>query len=95
VEAARTDPGAMDLVVTSAARLAVAGDTVLLSPAAQSFDMFRNYPARGDALAAAVSRLAASPKGRGAAWTEERGSLRPSDEGRRRAKAPRRRKGTE
>ena len=26
--------------------------------------------------------------GRGAAWTEERGSLRPSDEGRRRLKAP-------
>src|SRR6516225_6122691 len=31
------------------------------------------------------------PKGRGAAWTEERGSLRPSDEGRRRLKAARRR----
>jgi UDP-N-acetylmuramoylalanine--D-glutamate ligase len=95
VEAARTDTGAMDLVVTSAARLAAPGDTVLLSPAAQSFDMFRNYPARGDAFAAAVARLAASPKGRGAAWTEERGSLRASDEGRRRGEAPRRRKGTE
>jgi UDP-N-acetylmuramoylalanine--D-glutamate ligase len=58
VEAARTDTGAMDLVVTSAARLAVPGDTVLLSPAAQSFDMFRNYPARGDAFVAAVGRLA-------------------------------------
>jgi UDP-N-acetylmuramoylalanine--D-glutamate ligase len=58
VEAARTDTGAMDLVVTSAARLAGPGDTVLLSPAAQSFDMFRNYPARGDAFAAAVGRLA-------------------------------------
>jgi LPPG:FO 2-phospho-L-lactate transferase len=43
------------------------------------------------ALALAMD-LASSPKGRGAAWTEERGSLRPSDEGRRRAKAPRRRK---
>jgi uncharacterized protein (TIGR03083 family) len=31
------------------------------------------------------------PKGRGADWTEERGSLRPSDEGRRRLQAPRRR----
>jgi UDP-N-acetylmuramoylalanine--D-glutamate ligase len=31
---------------------------VLLAPAAQSFDMFRNYPARGDAFAAAVGRLA-------------------------------------
>ena len=28
------------------------------------------------------------PEGRGAVWTEERGSLRPSDEGRRRLKAP-------
>jgi hypothetical protein len=27
------------------------------------------------------------PAGRGAAWTEERGSLRPSDEGRRRLKS--------
>ena len=50
----------MDLVVTEAARLAVPGDTVLLAPAAQSFDMFRDYPARGDAFAAAVSRLAHS-----------------------------------
>ena len=60
VEAGRTDTGAMDLVVTEAARLAVPGDTVLLAPAAQSFDMFRDYPARGDAFAAAVSRLAHS-----------------------------------
>ena len=60
VEAARTDTGAMDLVVTLAARLAAPGDTVLLSPAAQSFDMFRDYPARGDAFAAAVGRLAES-----------------------------------
>ena len=60
VEAVRTDTGAMDLVVTEAARLAVPGDTVLLAPAAQSFDMFRDYPARGDAFAAAVARLAAS-----------------------------------
>jgi UDP-N-acetylmuramoylalanine--D-glutamate ligase len=57
VEAVRTDTGAMDLVVAAAARLARPGDTVLLAPAAQSFDMFRNYPARGDAFAAAVGRL--------------------------------------
>ena len=50
----------MDLVVEEAARLAVPGDTVLLAPAAQSFDMFRDYPARGDAFAAAVGRLADS-----------------------------------
>ena len=60
VEAASTDTGAMDLVVAAAARLAGPGDTVLLAPAAQSFDMFRDYPARGDAFAAAVRRLAGS-----------------------------------
>jgi UDP-N-acetylmuramoylalanine--D-glutamate ligase len=58
VEAVATDTGVMDLVVAEAARLARPGDTVLLAPAAQSFDMFRNYPARGDAFAAAVGRLA-------------------------------------
>jgi len=58
VEAVRTDTGAMDLVVAEAARLAAPGDTVLLAPAAQSFDMFRDYPARGAAFAAAVARLA-------------------------------------
>jgi UDP-N-acetylmuramoylalanine--D-glutamate ligase len=59
VEAGGTDTGVMDLVVGEAARLAEPGDTVLLAPAAQSFDMFRDYPARGDAFAAAVRRLAA------------------------------------
>jgi UDP-N-acetylmuramoylalanine--D-glutamate ligase len=47
-------------VVAQAARAARPGDTVLLAPAAQSFDMFRDYPARGDAFAAAVARLAAA-----------------------------------
>jgi UDP-N-acetylmuramoylalanine--D-glutamate ligase len=59
IDVARTDTGAMDSVVDTAAGLAVPGDTVLLAPAAQSFDMFRDYPARGDAFAAAVRRLAA------------------------------------
>jgi UDP-N-acetylmuramoylalanine--D-glutamate ligase len=59
-EVAGTDTGAMDLVVAQAARHAQPGDTVLLAPAAQSFDMFRDYPARGEAFAAAVARLAAS-----------------------------------
>jgi UDP-N-acetylmuramoylalanine--D-glutamate ligase len=58
-EASGTDTGVMDLVVAEAARMAAPGDTVLLAPAAQSFDMFRDYPARGDAFAAAVRRLAA------------------------------------
>jgi UDP-N-acetylmuramoylalanine--D-glutamate ligase len=57
VEAVRTDTGAMELVVAEAARLALPGDTVLLAPAAQSFDMFRDYPERGDAFAKAVARL--------------------------------------
>jgi UDP-N-acetylmuramoylalanine--D-glutamate ligase len=60
VEVAKTDTGAMDFVVRAAAELARPGDTVLLAPAAQSFDMFRDYPARGAAFAAAVRRLAAA-----------------------------------
>jgi len=60
VEVTSTDTGVMDLVVTQAAALAQPGDTVLLAPAAQSFDIFRGYPARGDAFAAAVKRLAAA-----------------------------------
>jgi UDP-N-acetylmuramoylalanine--D-glutamate ligase len=57
VEVAGTDTGAMDIVVKAAAGMAEPGDTVLLAPAAQSFDMFRDYPARGEAFAAAVRRL--------------------------------------
>jgi UDP-N-acetylmuramoylalanine--D-glutamate ligase len=64
-EVAGTDTGVMDLVVAQAARMAQPGDTVLLAPAAQSFDMFRDYPARGDAFAAAVGRLAAATQGSG------------------------------
>ncbi len=58
VEVSGTDTETMELVVKAAAELAEPGDTVLLAPAAQSFDMFRDYPARGDAFAAAVRRLA-------------------------------------
>jgi len=55
-----TDTGVMDQAVAQAAAAARRGDTVLLAPAAQSWDMFRDYPARGDAFAAAVHRLADS-----------------------------------
>jgi UDP-N-acetylmuramoylalanine--D-glutamate ligase len=58
IEVARTDDGAMLEVVRSAAGLARPGDTVLLAPAAASYDMFTGYAARGDAFAAAVERTA-------------------------------------
>jgi UDP-N-acetylmuramoylalanine--D-glutamate ligase len=49
----------MDEAVTHAARVARSGDTVLLSPACASLDMFRDYAHRGDVFAQAVRRLAA------------------------------------
>ncbi len=58
-ELSSTDTGVMDEAVAQAAAAARRGDTVLLAPAAQSWDMFRDYPARGAAFAAAVARLAA------------------------------------
>jgi UDP-N-acetylmuramoylalanine--D-glutamate ligase len=47
----------MDEAVQLAARAARAGETVLLSPACASLDMFRDYGHRGDEFAAAVRRL--------------------------------------
>jgi UDP-N-acetylmuramoylalanine--D-glutamate ligase len=49
----------MEDAVRLAARLARPGDTVLLSPACASFDMFPDYRARGEAFRAAVRGLAA------------------------------------
>lgn len=60
VEVASTDDGAMGEVVRAAAELAGPGDTVLLAPAAASWDMFDNYRHRGDAFAAAVRALPGS-----------------------------------
>ncbi|MFG3440433.1 UDP-N-acetylmuramoyl-L-alanine--D-glutamate ligase [Nonomuraea sp. NPDC047897] len=54
------DTGTMNRVVSEAARLASPGDTVLLSPAGASLDMFTGYPARGEAFARAVRELKAA-----------------------------------
>ena len=53
-----TDDRAMVEVVRAAAGIARPGDTVLLAPAAASYDMFRGFAARGDAFAAAAREVA-------------------------------------
>ena len=47
----------MDEAVAKAAELALRGDTVLLSPACASQDMFKDYKERGDLFARAAQRL--------------------------------------
>jgi len=49
----------LEEAVLAAARVAQAGDTVLLSPACASLDMFRDYAHRGSVFAQAVKELAA------------------------------------
>lgn len=61
VRAAKT----MDEAVQLAAELAQPGDAVLLSPACSSFDMFKDYKARGDAFVQAVMALPAHESGGG------------------------------
>lgn len=56
----RSDTGAMEEVVHHAARVARAGDTVLLAPGCASWDMFRDYADRGDRFARAVMSLTGS-----------------------------------
>ena len=47
----------MEEAVKIAQRFATAGDTVLLSPACASFDLFKSYEDRGDQFKAAVAKL--------------------------------------
>lgn len=51
----------MEQAVAQALAAARPGDTVLLSPACASFDMFEGFAARGDAFAAAVARAGGRP----------------------------------
>ncbi|MGO9933783.1 MAG: UDP-N-acetylmuramoyl-L-alanine--D-glutamate ligase [Steroidobacteraceae bacterium] len=51
----------MEEAVMAAHRAAAPGDTVLLSPACASLDMFRDYGHRGDVFAAAVHKLGKPP----------------------------------
>jgi UDP-N-acetylmuramoylalanine--D-glutamate ligase len=52
-----TEAGTLDAAVRAAAAAAVRGEVVLLSPAAASFDQFRDYEHRGAAFRAAVEGL--------------------------------------
>jgi UDP-N-acetylmuramoylalanine--D-glutamate ligase len=54
--------GGMDEAVRAAAAVAHAGDVVVLSPAAASFDMFTDYAARGSAFRDAVAALSPAPR---------------------------------
>jgi UDP-N-acetylmuramoylalanine--D-glutamate ligase len=52
-----SNAGTLDAAVAGAARAAVDGDTVLLSPACASFDQYRDYEARGAHFRALVGKL--------------------------------------
>ncbi|MDN5835119.1 MAG: UDP-N-acetylmuramoyl-L-alanine--D-glutamate ligase [bacterium] len=53
----QSDLSSMDSIVELASQSADAGDVVILSPAAASFDMFKSYKDRGDQFIAAVNNL--------------------------------------
>ncbi len=56
--AALARASSMEEAVEQAHAQAQPGDVVLLSPACASFDMFRNYPHRGEVFAACVRKMA-------------------------------------
>ena len=49
--------GSMPAIVKTAYKLGLSGEVVVLSPAAASFDMFKNYQDRGNQFKAAVKKL--------------------------------------
>jgi UDP-N-acetylmuramoylalanine--D-glutamate ligase len=57
-----TTAGSMDEAVSAARRVAVAGDTVLLSPGCASFDWYQGYAERGDDFARAVRAQTEDPQ---------------------------------
>ncbi|MBC7565309.1 UDP-N-acetylmuramoyl-L-alanine--D-glutamate ligase [Candidatus Saccharibacteria bacterium] len=57
VKVHRVDSKDMNDIVATAASLAQPGDVVILSPAAASFDMFKNYADRGQQFIDAVNKL--------------------------------------
>ncbi|KND60168.1 UDP-N-acetylmuramoylalanine-D-glutamate ligase [Candidatus Burkholderia verschuerenii] len=54
------DHATLEEATNAAARIAEAGDAVLLSPACASFDMFKNYAHRADVFRGAVEEIAAA-----------------------------------
>jgi len=55
------EAASLEAAVDQASALAVPGQTVLLSPACASFDMFRDYVERGERFQSAVMALGAAP----------------------------------
>jgi UDP-N-acetylmuramoylalanine--D-glutamate ligase len=60
-ETPATRAASLEEAVALAARLGQPGETVLLSPACASFDMFKNYEERGDLFRRYVRRLEGNP----------------------------------